>query len=273
MAISARLRAGAAACVTLACLVVFPVAASYDPSGALPAAVVSAADGGVRLDRTSAPVRIQIPAAGVDLPVVSSRRNVRGNPAGYPLCDVAQYWTRYDLPGAPGTTWIYAHAQPGMFLPLLLTAQSTGGSGLIGMRANVQLKDGRLLSYRINEVKQNVPATNLRIARRDRAREHLLILQTSEGPPGTGTRLQMAASLVDASRTQEPAPKANPRACSQPASANSRGNDSNRGRNDPGDAEVVAPDGSIDPMTLLFGTGAVLFGAVLVAVYMVRRTP
>ena len=45
-----------------------------------------------------------------------------GNSRDYPLCDVAQYWTIYDLPGAPGTTWIYAHAQPGMFLPIFLTA-------------------------------------------------------------------------------------------------------------------------------------------------------
>ena len=29
-------------------------------------------------------------------------RNVPGNTGGYPLCDVAQYWTRYDLPGSPG---------------------------------------------------------------------------------------------------------------------------------------------------------------------------
>jgi hypothetical protein len=71
------------------------------------------------LDEPSVPVRIRIPSIGVDLPVVSSELRVRGNRRGYPLCDVAQYWTIYDLPGAPGTTWVYAHAQPGMFLPIL----------------------------------------------------------------------------------------------------------------------------------------------------------
>ena len=54
-----------------------------------------------------------------------SERNVPGNPRGYPLCDVAQYWTIYDLPGKPGTTWIYAHAQEGMFLPLFTISEAT----------------------------------------------------------------------------------------------------------------------------------------------------
>ncbi len=226
------------------------------------------------LDRPSVPVRIQIPAIGIDLPVVSSERTMRGNvPRDYPLCDVAQYWTKYDLPGAPGTAWIYAHAQPGMFLPLLETAQSTGGNGLIGMRVNVQVEDGRLLSYRIRRVKQNVPETNTRIAQRQGAREQELILQTSEGPPGTATRLQVSAGLVDAGRTNEPAPKAKPRVCSQPASGTSRGNGTRSGGDGDTAATVVESGESLDPMTLLFGTGAVLVGAILIAVYMVRRTP
>ena len=107
------------------------------------------------LDEPSVPVRITIPGLGIDLPVVSSERNVPGNARGYPLCDVAQYWTLYDLPGAPGTTWVYAHAQAGMFLPMLLRAEATAGAGLMGKLVTLQLRDGRLLRYRIDEVKQH----------------------------------------------------------------------------------------------------------------------
>ena len=64
----------------------------------------AAADDRPRLDKPSVPVRIWIPAVGIDLPIVSSQRKVKGNSSDYPLCDVAQYWTKYDLPGAPGTT-------------------------------------------------------------------------------------------------------------------------------------------------------------------------
>src|SRR3990170_5430215 len=156
-------------------------------------------------------------AAGFNLPVVSSERNVPGNPRGYPLCDVAQYWTRYDLPGAPGTTWIYAHAQPGMFLPLFNVTQASGGDGLLGAKVDVQLEDGRLLHYRIDEVKQH--AINRRIAIATR-REHRLVLQTSEGPPGTIPKLQAAGRLISAEWTDEKAPRPRPRACSQPRTTN-----------------------------------------------------
>ena len=137
-----------------------------------------------------------------------------GNVRDYPLCDVAQYWTRYDLPGAPGTTWIYAHAQPGMFLPLLLEAEATSGEGLLGEMVTLQLQDGRLLRYRIVEVKQH--AYNRRLALRARPSQQRLILQTSEGPPGTIPKLQVAANLIGATYTDEAAPKAQPRACWQP---------------------------------------------------------
>ena len=83
----------------------------------------------VPLDETSRPVRVRVPYAGIDLPVISSERNVPGNPRGYPLCDVAQYWTEYDMPGKPGTAWILAHAQPGMFLPLYEINAETNGQG------------------------------------------------------------------------------------------------------------------------------------------------
>jgi hypothetical protein len=234
------------------------------------------------LDEPAIPVRVRIPSLGIDLPVVSSEHPIPGNSRDYPLCDVAQYWTIYDLPGAPGTTWIYAHAQPGMFLPIFLTADSTGGAGLFGREVTLQLRGGRLLRYEIDEVRQH--ALNRRIAKRDRPGEHRLVLQTSEGPPGTVPKLQVAARLVSAEWTTQRAPVPRPRACWQPRAATSNGGNGDRnGR--PGDrngpeaspdaalAATTTPDGPIDGASMAFGGVAILLGATLVAVYLVRRPP
>jgi hypothetical protein len=224
------------------------------------------------LDDPAVPVRVTVPSLGIDLPVLSSERNVPGNVRDYPLCDVAQYWTRYDLPGAPGTTWIYAHAQPGMFLPMLLEAEATSGEGLLGQMVTVQLKDGRLLRYRIVEVKQH--AYNRRLALRARPGLQRLILQTSEGPPGTIPKLQVAANLIGATYTDEAAPKAQPRACWQPRPKPTKNARNGAARPTP-EASPVDPTaaGSADGASLALGGGAVLIGATLVAIYLVRRPP
>ena len=217
------------------------------------------------LDRAAAPVRIRIPDLGIDLPVVSSERTVPGNVRDYPLCDVAAYWSIYDLPGAPGTTWIYAHAQPGMFLPVLLTANASGGEGLIGKKVTLQLRDQRLLTYRITQVKQH--ATDRTIAERGKRSRQRLVLQTSEGPAGTIPKLQVAATLVKAEWTDARVPKPQPRACWQARSTSGdpKGDDA-----EPGPAASNGLDG-VDGGSLALGGGAVLLGAVVLAVYIVRR--
>jgi hypothetical protein len=250
-----------------------PVIATIAPEAPLPSPVAVAVESNVRLDKASVPVRIRVPYAGIDLPIVSSKKNVRGNQAGYPLCDVAQYWTKYDLPGAPGTAWIYAHAQPGMFLPLFNISEATDGNGLLGKIAEVQLKDGRLLRYRITDVKER--AYSRKIAQRGRPSQHRLILQTSTGPPGTVPKLQVAGRLIGASRTNEPAPKAQPRACWQPRPKATPKKNGKKDGATPSPAPVVTASAGepIDGITLLLGGGAVLLGATLVAVYLVRREP
>jgi len=239
-------------------------------------AATVAAQGKPPLDEPGIPVRIRVPDLRVDLPVVSSERTVPGNARDYPLCDVAQYWTIYDLPGAPGTTWIYAHAQPGMFLPMFLAADSTDGAGLLGKLVTLQLRDGRLLRYRIDEVKQH--AYNRRIALLGRRNAQRLVLQTSEGPPGTIPKLQVSARLVGAGWTDEPAPKAKPRACWQPRTSSSSRRAGNQGRRAQASPVPVASTtggsgGSMDSTSLALGGGAVLLGATLFAVYLVRRPP
>lgn len=164
-------------------------------------------------DVRSRPVRIRVASLGVDLPVISFDRRVAGSSRGYPACDVASYWTVFDLPGAPGTTWILAHAQEGMFLPLLETANAQGGRSLVGRRIELQLRDGRLLTYRVYRVKERAATTDVRIATAGRRKkEQRLILQTSTGV-GSDPKLQVAARLVKAERTDEPRPRPKPRAC------------------------------------------------------------
>jgi hypothetical protein len=236
------------------------------------APAVKAAQDTPQLDEPSVPVRIRIPSIGVVLPVVSSDLRVRGNRRGYPLCDVAQYWTIYDLPGAPGTAWIYAHAQPRMFLPILENTLATSGRGLVGDLVTVQLRDGRVLRYRIEEVRQH--ALNRRIARRDRPGEQRLVLQTSEGPPGTAPKLQVAARLAGATTTDERAPRARPRVCSQPRSTTNGGRRPSATAAPAAGVDGASGGSSPDTMvSLAIGGGAVLLGATLVAIYLVRRPP
>ncbi len=276
---SARLAAArlAAATVLVLALLTLGSLAPAAMLGSLPVApAVALGQDKPPLDDPAVPVRVTVPSLGVDLPVLSSERTVPGNVRDYPLCDVAQYWTRYDLPGAPGTTWIYAHAQPGMFLPLLLNAEATSGEGLLGQMVTLQLRDGRLLRYRIVEVKQH--AYNRRLALRARPSQQRLILQTSEGPPGTIPKLQVAANLIGATYTDEAAPKAQPRACWQPRPRATNGG--KPGRNgaakptpEASPVDPAAAGNTTDGASLALGGGAVLIGATIVAIYLVRRPP
>ena len=166
---------------------------------------------GVVLDKASRPVRVRVPSLGIDLAVIGDRRKVPGSSPGYPACDVALSWSVFDLPGKPGTAWILAHAQEGMFLPLLTTLRAGGKGALLGREVEVQLRDGRLLTYRTYRVDPR--ATDADIGTRGRKQdEHRLVLQTSTGV-GSAPKLLVAARLVDVDTTDEPWPEPRPRAC------------------------------------------------------------
>lgn len=225
----------------------------------------------VPLDKPSRPVRIWVPYAGIDLPVISSERNVPGNPRGYPLCDVAQYWTRFDMPGQPGTTWILGHAQPGMFLPLYEITYGGNYKELVGKKVKLQLRDRRLLTYRIIEVRPASATTDVSIAKRPNRRQQRLVLQTSTGV-GSAPKLEVAARLIDAEWTDEPRPQPQPRACWQPPTKTPRNDrQTPRATATPPPDEVDEPGEPIDPMALVVGSGAVLLGATFLAIYLVRR--
>jgi sortase (surface protein transpeptidase) len=245
----------------------------------------SARTGPVPLDVGSRPVRVRVPYFGIDLPVVSSERKVTGNPAGYPLCDVAQYLISREpklvMPGQPGTSWLYGHAQPGMLLPLTESYFQNGRSELMGKLMQLQLRDGRLLTYRISEVRV---AHDYDVAERPNASQQRLVLQTSTGSTGASPRLMVAGRLVDSEWTDEPRPEPQPRACWQArpaatprAQGNRSRNNTNSRNNGNGAAAEATPaplaesTDELDSMTLLVGSGAILLGATVVAVYIVRR--
>ena len=225
----------------------------------------------VPLDEGSRPVRVRVPYFDIDLPVVWSGRKVEGNPAGYPLCDVAQYVVDEGLdlrlPGTPGTSWIYGHAQPGMLLPLTESYFKNGQQELLGRLIKLQLRDGRLLTYRIAQVDV---AYDWDIAQRPNKRQQRLVLQTSTGTSGASPRLMVAGRLIDAEWTDEPRPEPRPRACWQEPEPTPK-NRENSQTPQPTLEPVVEPDDPLDAITLVLGSGAVLLGVTLVAVYVVRR--
>lgn len=159
--------------------------------------------------------RIVIPSLNIDLPIVAGDLQVPGNADGYPLCDVAMYMPGFVQPGELGTTYIYAHAQKGMFLPLLRASLIDSGAAMIGALVEVYTTTDELHLYQISTVKPH--ATDLSLATQNGATEQL-VLQTSEGPSGTVPKLQIAATPVSTVPAAGDAamPSAAPRVCLPP---------------------------------------------------------
>jgi hypothetical protein len=157
--------------------------------------------------------RIVVPSLDIDLAVVSGDLQVAGNRNNYPLCNVAQYLMEYSQPGEQGTTYLYAHARTGMFLPLLEESQRNNGRGMLGALVEVYTSDSRLHLYEIYIVKRH--ATDLSLAHQLPREGHQLIMQTSEGPSGTVPKLQVAARPLNVVPADyfESHPNANPKVC------------------------------------------------------------
>lgn len=266
---------GAALALACAMATSLPAMMALAQDEASEAPTVAPTERPVPLDESSRPVRVRVPYFDIDLPVVWSGRKVAGNPPGYPLCDVAQYLVDEGLdlrlPGTPGTSWIYAHAQPGMFLPLTLSYFGNGRQELLGRLIKLQLRDGRLLTYRITQVDV---ALDYDIAQRPNERQQRLVLQTSTGTSGASPRLMMAGRLIDAEWTDEPRPEPNPRACWQdPEPTPKKDQDAGRDKTpEPTPEPVVEAGAPMDTLSLVLGSGAILLGATFVAVYVVRRS-
>lgn len=149
------------------------------------------------------PTRVVISALRVDLPVVKPPND----PDHFPYCNVAEYIPQLSRPGYPGTTYLYAHARTGMFLPLLETKDRT----MLGMLVQVYTDDNQVFLYEVTRVLRN--QSSLEIA--FEARGEQLMLQTSEGPRGTiGKTMLIARPLsVGPADPKLANPSARPVAC------------------------------------------------------------
>lgn len=157
--------------------------------------------------------RIRISSFGIDLPVVPSDLVVPGNRNFYPLCDVAMAMQGFVAPGDPGSSYIYAHAQRGMFWPLLAASRRGDDASMLGALVELYTADNKLHLYEIYRIKRH--ATDLSLAHNVPEGQHILVLQTSEGTSGHIPKLQLAArplSVVDASPS-EANPRPRPRVC------------------------------------------------------------
>jgi hypothetical protein len=144
----------------------------------------------------------------IDLPVIA-----QPDPDVVP-CDVAMYLGDMRQPGAARATYLYAHAQRGMFLPILEASRVNNGAAMLGMIVEVYTSDDQLYLYEIFRVRRHVPFdTGLEEAVAATGDE--LWLQTSEGIGKTFPKLQIVGKPIS-SGPADPAqahPTPKPRRC------------------------------------------------------------
>ena len=151
----------------------------------------------VPADRVATRVRIAV--LKIDLPVIKP-----GGSTQHPMCDVAMYFQddRLGQPGQGRATYLYAHAQKGMFLPILTASKVSNGARMKRMVVEVWTSDDQRFLYVITQVLRHVPVGDAFVAPFAVTTEQLW-LQTSEGV-GTQPKLQIVAEPL----SQEPAPHA-----------------------------------------------------------------
>jgi hypothetical protein len=154
--------------------------------------------------------RIVIDALGIDLPVIKPT----GDSGTYPQCNVAMYIQELHQPGSGKATYIYAHARPGMFLPIwnrAIGGKQGGPNSMLGMLVRVYTSDDFVFEYVITEVRLHQRTLDAPA----KATTEQLWLQTSEGPNHTYPKTQVVAEplLSDRADHQEAHPKAHPVVC------------------------------------------------------------
>jgi hypothetical protein len=173
---------------------------SPSPQGS-PSSETSSSASPTTISGAAAATRVQIPALGIDLPVIASAPN-----ESFPRCNVAEYFMDNTAkppkpllatPGASQATYLYAHARVGMFLPLLDHSRINNGKDMIGMYVVVYTADNQRHIYEINQVIRGVSASSASLDKAFAARTDQLWLQTSEGAntnPSNSTKLQVVAT-------------------------------------------------------------------------------
>jgi sortase (surface protein transpeptidase) len=94
-------------------------------------------------------LRIKIPDLGINLQIIEGR----GLEPDYGYAD---HYPGMKWPGQGGRSFIYAHAQPGMFGALL-------ASGRVGQRVEIDQPNGTVLHYTISSYTRNWPVTDASI--------------------------------------------------------------------------------------------------------------
>jgi hypothetical protein len=156
--------------------------------------------------------RVRVAALGIDLPVIK-----QPDPDFVP-CDVAMYFVypgddRLAQPGSGLATYLYAHAQAGMFLPMLDASRVQNGKAMLGMVVEVWTSDDQRFLYEITEVRRHVPYDEAFVAALNAGREELW-LQTSEGR-GEQPKLQIVGLPIsqEAADPSDAHPEPRPRRC------------------------------------------------------------
>jgi len=149
--------------------------------------------------------RVVVPALRIDLPVV----HPPSDPNAFPYCNVAEYIPSLSQPGEAGTTYLFAHARDGMFLPLLLQSRVDNGSAMLGMLVQVYTSDDRVFLYEITHVLRHQSELYT-------PPQEQLALQTSEGPrkgvPGyTGLVMLVVADPISSGPADHAAANPTPR--------------------------------------------------------------
>jgi hypothetical protein len=130
---------------------------------------------------------VRVAALDIDLPVIISH----AVPCGVALEFMDPH---LGVPGEGRATYLYAHAQEGMFLPLLRQSQISNGSKMKGMVVEVFTNDDQRFLYVISKVLRHVQAASAFDAPFADKTDQVW-LQTSEGK-GSQPKLQVVADLL-----------------------------------------------------------------------------
>ena len=155
--------------------------------------------------------RVRIAALEIDLPVI---RQV----TDHVPCGVAMYLLdpggKLAQPGFGRATYLYSHAQAGMFLPILEASLIQNGKSMLGMVVEVWTSDDQRFLYEVTEVLRHVPYDTGLDAPLAATQEELW-LQTSEGVGSTFPKLQIRALPIsqEAADPDDAHPVPRPRVC------------------------------------------------------------
>lgn len=118
-----------------------------------------------RFESPRSGLRVQVPALGIDLPIVEGDGQE-------PRVNEAAHYPGMMWPGEGGRSFLYAHARPGMFGPLL-------GARPVGAEVDVMEPGGAVLRYVITSYTASWPVTDTSILRPTDHEELILYTCTS----------------------------------------------------------------------------------------------